>query len=96
MARTCRATGERNNPAVDLEAQLNAWMDEHEAELLDLLDDEMERFRAHHPGFDESVAQNNALMMANRRFIARAIGAVLPAWVDHRPQTTDHGRTSAK
>ena len=66
---------------MDLEAALNAWMDEHEAEVLDLLDEEMERFREHHPGIDEAVAENNALMMANRRFLARALGAVLPKWL---------------
>jgi hypothetical protein len=66
---------------VDLEAALNAWMDEHEAEVLDLLDEEMERFREHHPGIDEAVAENNALMMANRRFLVRALGAVLPKWL---------------
>lgn len=67
---------------MDLEAALNAWMEQHEGELLDLLDEEMDRFRAHHPGIDESVAEGNALMMANRRFIARALGAVLPRWLE--------------
>ena len=66
---------------MDLEAALNAWMDEHEAEVLDLLDEEMERFREHHPGIDEAVAESNALMMANRRFLVRALGAVLPKWL---------------
>ena len=67
---------------MDLEGELNSWMDAHEAEILDLLDEEMERFRANHPGIDASVAENNALMMANRRFMARAIGAVLPSWLE--------------
>lgn len=67
---------------MDLEVELTAWMEEHEAELLDLLDEELDRFRAHHPGLDDSVAESNALMMANRRFIARALGAVLPRWLD--------------
>jgi hypothetical protein len=66
---------------MDLEAALNAWMDEHEAEILDLLDEEMDRFREHHPGIDETVAENNALLMANRRFLVRALGAVLPRWL---------------
>jgi hypothetical protein len=66
---------------MDLEAELNAWMDEHEGEILDLLDEEMERFREHHPGVDDAVAQDNALLMANRRFLARALGAVLPRWL---------------
>ena len=56
-------------------------MDEHEGEILDLLDEEMDRFRENHPGLDDSVAQTNALFMANRRFLARAIGAVLPDWL---------------
>jgi hypothetical protein len=63
---------------------LNDWMVEHEGEILDLLDEEMERFRENHPGIDDSVAETNALIMANRRFLARAMGAVLPAWIDRR------------
>lgn len=66
---------------MDLEAELNAWMDEHEGEILDLLDQEMDGFRANHPGLDDSAAESNALMMANRRFLARALGAVLPQWL---------------
>jgi hypothetical protein len=65
-----------------LEVELNAWMDEHEAEILDLLEEELDRFRDMHPGVDEKVGEQNALLMANRRFLARAIGAVLPAWID--------------
>jgi hypothetical protein len=57
-------------------------MDEHEGEILDLLDEELDRFRENHPGIDDSVAQNNALFMANRRFLARALGAVLPRWLE--------------
>lgn len=59
-------------------------MDEHEGEILDLMDEEIERFQAAHPGYDGPEVQSNALMMANRRFLARAIGAVLPAWLDSR------------
>jgi hypothetical protein len=66
---------------MNLETELNSWMDEHEAEILDLLDEEMERFRENHPGIDDSMAENNALLMANRRFMARALGAVLPKWL---------------
>lgn len=67
---------------MDLEAALNAWMDEHEGEILDLLEEELERFQALHPGVDAAAGETNALMMANRRFIARALGAVLPRWLD--------------
>lgn len=69
---------------MELEAALNAWMDEHEAEILDLLDEELERFEANHPGLDRSLGEQNALLMANRRFLARAIGAVLPPWLAAR------------
>jgi hypothetical protein len=69
---------------MSLEAALNAWMDEHEGEILDLLDEEMDRFRENHPGLDEAVAESNALMMANRRFMVRAIGAVLPRWLESK------------
>ena len=61
-------------------------MDEHEGEILDLLDEEMDRFREHHPGLDDAVAEPNALMMANRRFLARALGAVLPRWLEAERQ----------
>jgi hypothetical protein len=69
---------------MDLESELNAWMDEHEGEILDFLDEELERFRAAHPGIDQSVGETNALMMANRRFMARALGAVLPRWLEEQ------------
>jgi hypothetical protein len=66
---------------MNLESALNAWMDQHEGEILDLLDEEIERFTENHPGIDPSVGESNALMMANRRFMTRALGAVLPAWL---------------
>jgi hypothetical protein len=65
----------------DLEAALNAWMEAHEAEILELLDEEQARFLANHPGIDPAVAEQNSLSMANRRFLARALGAVLPDWL---------------
>ena len=52
-----------------------------QAEILDLLDEEQDRFRANHPGIDPAVAEQNSLLMANRRFLARALGAVLPNWL---------------
>jgi hypothetical protein len=52
---------------MDLETALNAWMDEHEGEILDLLDQEMERFRAAHPGIDEAVAEIRSQEMGTLR-----------------------------
>lgn len=69
---------------MSLEARLNAWMDEHETDVLDLVDEEIERFREAHPGYDGPEVQANALHMANRRFIARALGVVLPEWLERR------------
>src|SRR5262249_29075576 len=53
------------------------WMDEREVEMLELLRGEEARFRAMHPGFDAIEARINAPAMANRRFVARALGDVL-------------------
>jgi len=74
---------------MELETALNAWMDENEGDILDLLDEEIDRFREHHPGIDDAIAQNNALQMANRRFIARALGAVLPEWLSAQRPTSN-------
>lgn len=62
---------------MDLERALNDWMTAHEAEVLDLIAEEQERFRAAHPGLDDETVYQQALLMANRRFLARAIGQVL-------------------
>jgi hypothetical protein len=70
---------------MDLEAELVHWMDENEIEMLELLREEEARFRAMHPGIDALEARINATAMANRRFLARAIGEVLPRYLDERP-----------
>jgi hypothetical protein len=69
---------------MDLEAELVRWMDENEIEMLELLREEEARFRAMHPGIDALEARVNATAMANRRFVARAIGDVLPRYLDER------------
>ena len=69
---------------MDLQHALEDWMQEHEAEILDLIMEEAERFREMHPGIGEQEVRWNALIMANRRYLARAIGAVLPAYLDER------------
>jgi hypothetical protein len=66
---------------MDLENALVQWMDEHEVEMFELLKEEEGRFRALHPNLDPAEVQVNATAMANRRYIARALGAVLPAWL---------------
>jgi hypothetical protein len=66
---------------MDLEAELVRWMDEHEAEMLDLLREEEGRFLALHPGIDPAESRAHVTAMANRRFIARALGAVLPRYL---------------
>jgi len=68
---------------MDLERELVQWMEDHEAEFLDLLGEEAERFREMHPGVSYEEERLNAMQMANRRFIARALGAVLPRYL-HR------------
>jgi hypothetical protein len=66
---------------VDLEAALVQWMDEHESDMLELLSEEEARFLALHAGVEAREARLHATAMANRRFIARALGAVLPAYL---------------
>jgi hypothetical protein len=56
-------------------------MDENEIEMLDLVRQEEARFRALHPGIDGTDVRINATAMANRRFIARALAEVLPAYL---------------
>lgn len=69
---------------MDLEAELVRWMDENEAEMLALLREEESRFRALHPGSDPLDVRIHATAMANRRFIARALGEVLPRYLRER------------
>ena len=70
---------------MDLEAELVRWMDENEVDMLQLLREEEARFRAMHPGIDPFEARLNATAMANRRFIARALGEVLPRYLAQSP-----------
>lgn len=67
---------------VDLEKELNEWMDDHQTDLFDLIREAMGEFEAAHPGIDPAMARLNALSMADRRFVARALGQVLPAYLD--------------
>ncbi len=61
---------------MDLEKQLNNWMDEHQTDFFDLIREAMDQFSEMHPGMDENMVRMNALSMADRRFMARAIGEV--------------------
>lgn len=75
---------------MDLEKALDDWMREHEAEILDLINEEQERFRAAHPDLEDELIYQQALHMANRRFIARAIGRVLsPLLGEPSPREAD-------
>lgn len=69
---------------MDLEAALVQWMDENEVDMLQLLKEEEGRFRALHPGVDPVDVRIHAAAMANRRFIARALAEVLPAYLAER------------
>lgn len=62
---------------MNLEQELNQWMDEHQTELFDLIRVAMEEFESAHPGIDDNMVKINALSMADRRFMARAISEVL-------------------
>ena len=67
---------------MDLETELVRWMDENEVEMFQLLREEEGRFRAMHPGIDPVEVRINATAMANRRFVARALGEVLPRYLE--------------
>ena len=74
---------------MDLEAELVRWMDDNELEMFQLLKEEEARFRALHPGIDATEARIHATAMANRRFVAQALAAVLPAYLDSRQGASD-------
>lgn len=69
---------------MDLEKELNTWMDEHQTDLFDLIRDAMDEFQDMHPGLDDNMVKINALSMADRRFMARALGAVLPNFLNQK------------
>lgn len=66
---------------MDLEKELNDWMDDHQTDLFDLIREAMGEFEAAHPGTDQAMIRLNALSMADRRFVARALGQVLPKYL---------------
>ena len=70
---------------MDLEAELVRWMDDNEIELLELLREEEARFLALHPGIEPDQVRLHATAMANRRYIARALGEILPLYLADRP-----------
>jgi hypothetical protein len=74
---------------MDLEAALVQWMDDNEVEMFQLLKEEEGRFRALHPGGDATEIMIHATAMANRRFVARALGEVLPAYLQSRSPAAD-------
>lgn len=67
---------------MNLEQELNQWMDEHQTELFDLIRVAMEEFESAHPGIDDNMVKINALSMADRRFMARAISEVLGKYLE--------------
>ncbi len=74
---------------MDLEAALVQWMDDNEVEMFQLLKEEEGRFRALHPDVDPVDVKIHSTAMANRRFVARALGEVLPEYLASRPPTSD-------
>jgi len=70
---------------MDMEQELNAWMEEHQTELFDIIRQAMEDFSAAHPGTDQAMIRMNALSMADRRFMARAISQVLSKYLPQQP-----------
>ena len=67
---------------MDLEQMLNAWLDEHADELFQMMREEAERFREAHPGMDYEEERLNALVMSSRRYLVRALGQVLPSYLE--------------
>ena len=70
---------------MDLEQELNAWMEEHQTELFDIIRQAMDDFSAAHPGMGQEMIRMNALSMADRRFMARAISQVLSKYLPQQP-----------
>ena len=66
---------------MDLEKELNVWMDENQTDYFDLIREATDEFEEHHPGLDQNMIRMNALSMADRRFMARALGVVLPRYI---------------
>lgn len=62
---------------MDLEQELNTWMSDHQTEIFDMIREAMDEFEAAHPGSDQEMIRMNALSMADRRFMARAIAQVV-------------------
>ena len=60
-----------------LEKELNEWMDENQTEIFEFIRDAMLEFEAAHPDTDTEMVRLNALSMANRRFMVKAIAEVL-------------------
>ena len=66
---------------MDIEKELNDWMNDHQTDYFDLLRETAEEFEAAHPGVDQTLLRMNTLSMADRRFMARALGVVLPKYL---------------
>ncbi len=62
---------------MNLERELNEWMDANQTDIFEFIREAMEEFESAHPGMDESMIKLNALSMADRRFMARAISEVV-------------------
>ncbi len=69
---------------MDLEQMLNEWMDEHAMELFEMMNEEGRKFREAHPGMDYEEERLNAMAMSSRRYFARALGQVLPKYLESR------------
>ena len=72
---------------MDLENDLNQWMTDHETEIFELISEADAEFTEAHPGADRTIVQMNVLSMANRRFVSRALGAVLPKYLPDTKQS---------
>jgi hypothetical protein len=68
---------------MNLEQELNQWMDNHQNEYFDLIRTTMDEFEAAHPGSDDMMIKINALSMADRRFMSKAISEVLGKYLQN-------------
>ncbi|NWJ48048.1 MAG: hypothetical protein HXX08_19510 [Chloroflexi bacterium] len=67
--------------AQQLEKELNDWMREHESELFEFIPDAIQEFEEAHPGIDTNMVRVNALSMADRKFMARAVAEVVSKYL---------------
>jgi hypothetical protein len=64
-----------------IEQEINDWMKDHETEIFEFIREAMQEFEEAHPGMERDMIRLNALSMADRRFMARAVASVISKYL---------------